>query len=106
MIRGMGYWKLGWESNGWGIYCASSRRFCIIKNGRLRSEKKWRFTGYCIADGQTDKRTVRTSGKTVYITTEVLTEKVGRELAGLLYDAHTLQYVAPTQVISLLRERY
>lgn len=40
MIRGIGYWTLEWESNGWSIYCASSRRFCIIKNGRLHSEKK------------------------------------------------------------------
>jgi hypothetical protein len=42
----------------------------------------------------------------MYNTTEVLTEKMGRELAALLCDAHTLQYVAQKQVISLLRECY
>jgi len=52
-------------------------------------KKKRRVTGYCIADRQTDKWAVRISGKTVYNTIEVLTEKTERQLAAVLYAAHT-----------------
>jgi hypothetical protein len=46
--------------------------------------KKRRVTGYCIADRQTDRRTVKTSGKTLYNTTKVPIEKMGRQLAAFL----------------------
>ena len=60
--------------------------------------KKRRITRDCIADRQTDRSAVRISGKTVYNTTEVVTEKKHRQLAALLYAAHIVQDVAPMPV--------
>jgi hypothetical protein len=108
MIRGIGYWTFEWRSKGWSIIVRGFRYSAWSKMGAFVVKKKKRVTGYWIADGQTDVRSVRTSGRTEFNTIEILTDTMWRQMAALLYDALTLQYVAPTQVrpISLLRERY
>jgi hypothetical protein len=60
-------------------------------------KKKTGATGYYMANGQTDRRTVRTSAKNVYNTLEVVAKAMGTALAALLYEAHILKRATQTQ---------